>query len=228
MVSYNVHGLRRGPAVAEVLRELAPDIVGVQEPGRGPLGHWRLHLLCRRTGLRAVGPPWRTVALLVAPGLEVSSSRRLRLPRDRPTAHRPWPQARGALIAQVGGLSVVVLHLGLSAGARTGQLDALDGVRTGDVRRVVLADLNERPGGSSWRRLTSPLVDAARDAGSTYPAVEPEARIDAVLIGAGIVVRSAHVARSQAARTASDHLPVAVDLAPAPAVDLAVDLGGVR
>ncbi|MBU4215121.1 MAG: endonuclease/exonuclease/phosphatase family protein [Actinobacteria bacterium] len=221
VVSYNVHGLRCGAAVAEVLRELAPDVVGVQEPGRGPLGRWRLHLLCRRTGLRQVGPPWRTVALLVAPGFTVTARSRVRVPRDRPTVRRPLPRARGALLAEVGGLRVVVLHLGLSAAVRAAQLEALEAAVTGATRCVVLADLNERPGGPSWRRLASRLCDAASNAGPTNPADEPEARIDAVLVDPALsgpalsgpgALRAGEVSRS-AARTASDHLPVVVDLA---------------
>lgn len=218
VVSYNARGLRRGPAVAQVLRELAPDVVGLQEPGRGPLGRWRLHLLCRRTGLRQAAPPWRTVALLVRPGVAVAGCERVRLPADRPVVTRWLPQARGALRAQVGGLAVVVLHLGLSAPGRHHQLEALSAAADSGSRQVVLADLNERPGGPSWRHLTAALHDAAADAGPTYPAVAPEVRIDAVLTGPALPVRAAQVVGSVTARAASDHLPVVVDLAAAPAV----------
>ncbi|MCL2454969.1 MAG: endonuclease/exonuclease/phosphatase family protein [Micrococcales bacterium] len=227
-VSYNVEGLRRGAQVAQVLRRLRADVVGLQEPGRGPLGRVRVALLARRTGLRPVvlGGPAGTTALLVASHVEVDQVFRLRLPRERATWRRPLPMGRGASGATVDGIQVLVLHLPLRASSRAAHLDLLAGRWGAEGPRVVMGDLNERPGRPSWQRLTATLTDLAAGAGSTFPAGTPDVRIDAVLGSSRLRLRRAWVPDDDEAREASDHRPVVVDLELDPAARPGADPAG--
>ncbi|WP_129339692.1 endonuclease/exonuclease/phosphatase family protein [Cellulomonas endophytica] len=122
LMTYNVRGLRDDArAVAAVVAAQSPDVLAVQEPPRGPLGRRRLARLARRTGLVPVvsGRGARTTALLVAPGLPVADARAVRLP------WRPGRTRRGASLAEVAGLRVLVVHLGLDARERARHLELL-------------------------------------------------------------------------------------------------------
>lgn len=221
VMTWNLHALgtpwlttrRCVDAVVGVLRDTAPDVVGVQERPLGPLGRWRLRRVARRAGLRVVvgGGASRTTALLV----------RADLPSDRVAAYRlPWelPRTRrGASTPRVlaGGekVRVVVVHLGLDAGERARHLRLLLDRIPRTEPWVVLGDINELPDQPSWRTLLARgLTDAAAYAGPTFPASAPAQRIDAVLVGYGLRVTAARVLDVPAARVASDHLPVVVDL----------------
>lgn len=220
LMTYNVKGLHLdGRAVAAVVRSAAPDVLAVQEPPRGPLGWCRLRLFARRAGLRVVvgGRGSRTTALLVAGGRSVSHAHALRLPWQEGTTRR------GVALARVDGVVVVVVHLSLDRAERLRHLDLLDAHLT-PARRpfVVLGDLNEPPGGPAWHRLvgvpgTPPgrlgaLVDADPGGPPTYPAVDAEHRIDAVLLDPTLVARRVRVLDDALVQRASDHRPLVVDL----------------
>jgi endonuclease/exonuclease/phosphatase family metal-dependent hydrolase len=237
VMTYNLKGLKLdAAAAAAVVRAADPDVVGVQEPPRGPLGRWRLRRFARDAGLRvAVGHGGaRTTALLVAPRVaSVDDARAVRLPwfgaRERRTA---WTR-RGYALATVGGVRVVSVHLSLDRLERARHLTRiLAEVRASPGPCVVVGDLNEQPGGETWGRLGELLRDAhggasggasgdARGAAlpggrvepaRTFSAVRPRRRIDAVLASPDLVPRASYVPDDDAARRASDHLPIVADL----------------
>lgn len=221
-MTWNLHALgtpwlttrRCVDAAVEVLRDAAPDVVGVQERPLGPLGRVRLRRFARRAGLRVVvgGGASRTTALLVRADLPADTVRAFRLPWEPPRTRRGAGTAR--VVGDLGAVRVVVIHLGLDAGERERHLRLLLGRLPLTDPLVVLGDLNELPGSPSWRTLLATgLTDAAADAGLTFPASAPAQRIDAVLVGYGLRVTAARVLDVPAARAASDHLPVIVDLA---------------
>ena len=135
-------------------------------------------------------------------------ARPLRLPL------RPWRTRRGLAIADVAGVRVINIHLGLVAVERSRHLVRLMPVvrAAAGAGCIVAGDLNEVPGGSSWRRLVLELRDLAHGAGPTYPASAAVRRIDAVLGSSGLVASGARVVDDEVARRASDHLPVVVDV----------------
>jgi len=91
-------------------------------------------------------------------------------------------------------------------------------------RRIVAGDLNCRPGSAPHRLLTAELRDAAACSQELplgpsatwrgmFRGMLPPARLDYLLVGAGIGVRQAAVlADHWDGRVPSDHLPVAADL----------------
>ncbi len=239
LVSYNVEGLRQGARVARVLRGLDADVVALQEPGRGPWGLVRLAVLASRTRLRRVAR-CGTTALLVAGHVEVAPAvgvvraglvntlnrfgrtnrfthrhppSGVQLPRGRPTWRRPHPMGRGASIGCVDGVGIVVLHLPPGdQPRRVAHLDRIADRWEHHDPQLVVGDLNERPGGPAWRRLTVSLHDLAPDAGPTYPAPRPRSRIDAVLGSASLRAVRAWVPDDPEVLVASDHRPVVVEL----------------
>lgn len=211
VMTYNLHGLHDdADAVVAVLRAAAPDVVAVQEPPRGPGGRARLSGLARAAGLEpaVVGGGARTTALLVRTGLRVDRARAVRL------SWRPGRTARGAAVAHVAGVRVVAVHLGLDAAERARHVDRLLLLAaTAPHHGCVLAgDLNEQPGGPSWRRLGLRLRDVTATSGPTYSTDDLRWRIDAVLATGGLLARGARTVHDDAALRASDHLPVVVDL----------------
>ncbi|SFG99302.1 Metal-dependent hydrolase, endonuclease/exonuclease/phosphatase family [Actinopolymorpha cephalotaxi] len=228
-MTYNVHGLRDDlSALTAVVEDLRPDVLVVQEAPK--LLRWR----SRCAGFaRAAG------LLYVAGGRTAGGN--LLLAHQRTVVHghaeeripqRLRDPIRGVVSATlgVGGrkFGVVGVHLSLSAAGRVRDVDrVLATVRSfGDLPVLVAGDLNEHPGGPSWRALTGAgLQDVAGDGAHTFPAGEPRARIDAVFVSSGGGVRGRAVdlpaddeSRARLAR-ASDHRPVVVD------VELGTDLG---
>lgn len=211
VMTYNVRQLKDDrAAVVRVLRAAAPDVVALQEPPRGPLGRQRLRRVAEAAGLEPVvsGGGARTTALLARPGLTVTGA------WARPLPWRPVRTPRGLAIADIAGVRVICVHLGLSAPERADQVTRiLPIVRAAQGAGCVVAgDLNELPTGAAWRRLNHVLRDLTSAAGPTYPAPAAVKRIDAVLATGGLVGTGAHVIADDDARRASDHLPVVVDV----------------
>ena len=208
-MSYNVRQLKDDrAAVVAVLRSCAPDVVALQEPPRGPLGRLRLRRLAEEAGLVPVvsGGGARTTALLARPEVALTSAHGLRLP------WRPGRVRRGLSVAETAGLRIISVHLALSGHERSGQIVRIMPLVAAAPSCVLLGDLNELPGGPSWRRLGMQLRDLAAHAGPTSPATAPARRIDAVLGSRGVTASGARVVTDEAARSASDHLPVVVDV----------------
>lgn len=210
VMTFNVRGLRDDrAAVVEVLREAAPDVVAVQEPPRGPAGRRRLERLARAADLEVAvaGGGARTTALLTAPGLVVLDPHGAALPWTPPRTRR------GLAVAEVDGIRVVGVHLGLTAAERARHADRIRQLVTTAPGPVVVAgDLNEPPGGPTWRTLGRHLRDLSAESGPTYPARDPRTRIDVVLGSPACEPGGAERRTGQVAERASDHLAVVADV----------------
>ncbi|NLF05216.1 MAG: endonuclease/exonuclease/phosphatase [Actinomycetales bacterium] len=218
VVSFNLLRLTMdADAAARVVRAADPDVLGVQEPPRGPWGRVRLRRFARAAGLRVVlaGRGARTTALLAAPRvLPAHDVAVLRLRWWGSRLVRRWWARRGVVMARVAGLHVVVVHLALDAPERLRHTDEiLAALATREGPTVVLGDLNEPPTGPVWARLAPALTDAAPDGAPTFPATSPRHRIDAVLVSPGVMVREVSVLDGPDVLVASDHLPLVADLA---------------
>ena len=207
----------------------APDVVCVQEAPR--FFRWRKHAarLARHTELVHVtgGATANGQLILSSLRAQVEHTEDVLLPAT-PGLHRRGfatavlrfgPQAR---------LAVVSCHLSLQrderydqAGLLLDQLRELTGDRPGQGSppcAVAAGDLNERPGGRAFRRLTARLQDgyAVRPwgGGHTSESATPHQRIDAVLaaeplevLGCGVPDGLPGVTKADLV-AASDHLPV--------------------
>jgi endonuclease/exonuclease/phosphatase family metal-dependent hydrolase len=220
-VTYNVRGFRDGRGrVAAVVRELAPDVLLLQETG----SRRDLRRFAGDIGMRVASDPRSPLrrrvknAVLLAEPWRFGSIDLIRFPEAR----RWYP--RGALVARAtaatGAIWAVSVHFGLTGAERTGQAASLiDLVATLDGGLVIVGgDLNATPDMRATARIAAALRDAWADAGhgagATFPAFAPAARIDYVFVGSAGVIAGATVG-AEGASEASDHLPVAVDLRPA-------------
>jgi endonuclease/exonuclease/phosphatase family metal-dependent hydrolase len=219
LASYNIRkavGLdwRRDPSrTLRVIRALDADVVALQEADK------RLGLrpaavppeaIARETELRAVplghspvSLGWHGNAVLVRKSLEVSGATCLELPGIEP---------RGCvivrLVAELGELTLVAVHLGLRRRCRRLQfariLRALG--RAGAERSVILGDFNE------WSpdRGVEPLLPRFRvvSPGNSFHASQPVAPLDRFALGARVRLIDSGVEAGPIARRASDHLPV--------------------
>jgi endonuclease/exonuclease/phosphatase family metal-dependent hydrolase len=217
-VTYNVRGFRDGRSRATaVVRELAPDVLLLQESG----SRRALRRFAGELGMRVASDPWspfrRRVknAVLLAEPWRFDSSELIRFP----TARRWYP--RGAVVARAtAGADViwaVSVHFGLEGAERAGQAASLTDLAATLVGGLVIVggDLNASPEARATARIAATLRDAWSNAGNgdgpTYPASAPTARIDYLFVGSAGAIVGATVGAEGASR-ASDHLPVAVDL----------------
>lgn len=236
VMTYNVHsciGMDGRLAPERIARTIArhdPDIVALQE----------LDVRRRRTG-------GIDQAQLIArhlemgfhfhPALHLEEERYgdailtdlpMRLVRAGSLPGMPNREPRGALwvVIELGGgaeISVLNTHLGLTAGERRAQTQALLGPDwLGDPRCrdpvVLCGDLNAMPSSLVCRMLRTRLRDVQLEHETHRPRATfftrfPMARIDYVFVSPGVGIRDIDVPGGALARVASDHLPLIVDLA---------------
>jgi endonuclease/exonuclease/phosphatase family metal-dependent hydrolase len=225
VVSYNIHECvgrdrRRDPKrVAAVLRDIAPDIVGLQEvdarPGPGTES-MQMQYIADVLGFEAIAGPTITRhdghygnALLSR--WPVRQTRHIDL-----TVYRREPRGAIDVDVDVRGIPLrfIATHLGLLPGERRLQvrrlLEVLD---QGPPRPVVLCgDVNE------WLAIGRPLRWLHARLGfspaiATFPARRPVFALDRVWVCPRAALVDARVVTSVGARLASDHLPIVADLA---------------
>ena len=220
---YNVRGFRHGvEQVLAVTRDLAPDIALITECGTRRV----LRRFAREMGMQATAGelPWvwrrapRNAVLVRAP-LEVDAVQPMRF--SSVSGVKTYP--RGATVTTISReatpiCTAVCLHLGLVDGERPWHarelLAELDENPLGDPsgRFLVGGDLNELPGGPAVVELTHGMRDVwTGDGGETYPAREPDARID-YLFAHGFTVAGVRVIDEAPAEEASDHLALLADV----------------
>ena len=218
VMTYNIlRGGRRGQPLHEVVRQVAPDVLLVNESPKRPL-LWRrdCHHLARRWHLRYVagGRPAGSNMLLVAPGVGVKAVHTEVLPQPLTAPRRGIVAAqlhvRGRLVG------VVSCHLSLDEERRRGEvlraIEVADGLR-GPV--VLAGDLNEPPTGPSWAALRrAGFVDHGARDWRTFPSSDPDRRIDALLVrGAAEVLHHGDPGVDpDLLAAASDHRPVLAEL----------------
>ncbi len=230
VATYNVHACvgtdrRYDPArVAAVLRELAADIISLQEvgserPGK-PLPD-QAAFLAEETGLQLVSGPNRSYrrsrfcnAILTR--LPVRAVRYIDL-------SIPDCEPRGALDVDLDAgtqpLRVIATHFGLRGSERRAQtlrlLAALAGDRTAagtaaapaDGAVLMMGDLNEWRGRRGGIRALDRQLGHA-PAPRTFPSWWPLLPLDRIYAAPPALVRDITVHRSPLARLASDHLPL--------------------
>ncbi|MFI5933305.1 endonuclease/exonuclease/phosphatase family protein [Actinoplanes sp. NPDC051494] len=217
VLSYNVHGLRDDrAALSGLVREIAPDVVIVQEAPRRFRWRTRCAALADSFGMVVAegGMPALGNLLLVSLRVRVHETWCLRYPLT------PGRHLRGAAFARcsVRGARFTVSgsHLATDPAERPTQAalwkESLAGV---EGPLVAGGDLNEGPGGGAWRTVADGLTDTAGPGGGstlTFPATLPRLRLDGLFVSPGIGVKHYEVVESDAARRASDHLPVLAEL----------------
>ncbi|BCJ51132.1 hypothetical protein Asp14428_26070 [Actinoplanes sp. NBRC 14428] len=217
VLSYNVHGLRDDrAALTGLVRELAPDVVIVQEAPRRFRWRHKCAALADDFGMvvAAGGLPSLGNLLLVSLRVRVHDTWCLRYPLT------PGRHLRGAAFARCtvpgGRFTVSGSHLATDPTERPEQAavwkEALSAV---EGPLVAGGDLNEGPGGGAWRTVADGLVDTASRGGGatlTFPATLPRQRLDALFVSPGIEVDRYEVVENDTARRASDHLPVLAEL----------------
>jgi endonuclease/exonuclease/phosphatase family metal-dependent hydrolase len=214
VMTYNIWmGGRGGSLLGDVVRAANVDVVLVNESPKSLIG-WRGR--CRRLagswGMRYVagGRDAGSNMIAVAYGVHVRST-------SVTTLGQPLLQPRRGIAAaqlRVRGrlVGVVSCHLSLDAQRREVEVERVVEVASrlrGPV--VVGGDLNEGPGGPSWRRLRSAgFQDHGSKDWPTFPADEPLKRIDALLVrgAAGVRRHGDPGVDVEIQARASDHRPV--------------------
>lgn len=219
VTAYNVHGFQAGVrAVASVVADLAPDVLLLQESG----SRRAFRAFVRATGLASAADPVSPIrprvhdAVLVRRPWSIAEHRLVRFRDGR------WSSPRGCMVARLtevrghaSGLWAVSVHLGLDGperGRHARELVGLVDVLELAAPVVVGGDLNAGPDSRSVATIAARLPDVTGGrAEPTFPASAPTARIDHLFASASLRV-IANATGAAGAGSASDHLPITVDM----------------
>jgi endonuclease/exonuclease/phosphatase family metal-dependent hydrolase len=222
VTSYNIRKaigtdrLRRPERILDVIGELSPTIVVLQEADRRfrarqsalPLAlveAARFHAVPFDTRPDSIG--WHGNAILVRDDVRVTDHALIPLPTLEP---------RGAVMAELkigkNALRVVGMHLDLSGLWRRKQIRAIlhSLTQRTPMPTILAGDLNEwSPHGGCLRE----FAEGFRIAHSTpsYHSQRPVARLDRIMIGSGLHFSGSGTHQSVHTKRASDHLPVWAD-----------------
>jgi endonuclease/exonuclease/phosphatase family metal-dependent hydrolase len=229
VVTYNIHGCRTLDGrvgigrIAEVLSELNPDLVALQEVDMGrdrskrsdqaaELGE-ALGMAAHFFPVLQNGPECYGIAVLSRPPMLRTRNALL------PGPPGPGRERRGAIrttVAANGGeFDLINTHLGLGLLERRRQAAALlsGGWLRDGVPAALCGDFNAGPGSPVCRRLGERLRPAGNGK-PTFFAKRPLLRLDHIFVTDSGMVLDAGVASGETARRASDHLPAWADLRP--------------
>ena len=228
VASYNIHkgvgtDRRRDPArILNVLNEVRADIVCLQEADLRfgsrasvlPRFLIESHTDYLPVPLDVQGDSmgWHGNAILVRRGIDVESHDIL---------HIPCLEPRGVVTARLRigetALTVFGMHLDLSGLWRVRQARAIAAL--GEAARahgpvVLMGDLNE------WRTQAGCFREFGRhftllDPGPSFPSRRPLGKLDRIMHCDGLTAQDCGVHRSALSASASDHLPVWAEFAPA-------------
>jgi endonuclease/exonuclease/phosphatase family metal-dependent hydrolase len=222
VLSYNIHSSKDDlRALAAVVREIAPDIMIIQEAPRRFRWRQKCADLARSFDLVVAGGGLPSLGNLILTNLRVRSREAWSIQYPlTPGRHMRGAQFVRCTVGRTGFLAVGS-HLSTDSAERPAQATVLKKyLNEADEPVVFGGDLNENTGGAAWRTLADGLLDAAvttgADARPTFPAAAPRERIDVVLVDPRWTVTGYELVSSPDALAASDHLPLVVDLAFAP------------
>lgn len=223
IISYNIrkgrgHGfVHRPDRVLQVIAGLSPDIALLQEAdhrlGNRPAALPRAEieaetgLVPLSLGQGAASLGWHGNTVLLRPGIDVTDTARLDLPGLEP---------RGAVMAELalpgGPLRVVGLHLGLLRHSRRRQLTEIITrlAARAPMPTLIAGDFNEWSDNEGLGRLARSYEILSP--GKTFHARRPVASLDRFALNDQLHWRGVGVAGDPAARRASDHLPIWIDV----------------
>ena len=225
VASYNIHrgvGLDRKrdlDRIAQVIGEMNPDVVGLQEVVRenGVAHADQATYLGQALGMQVVMGETRsygsgTYGNAVLTRLPVLSSVRCDLSCD---GREPRGCIRVDLDLDHTAVHLFNCHFGLAFHERRAQLKLLAGfLQAADCEgpRLLVGDFNEWHRGPVTRRLRREFSSPMRRMRRTHPALFPLFRLDRIYWDVELQGEAFHVHRSRLARVASDHLPVVARL----------------
>ena len=220
VATWNVHscvGLdaRFAPdRIAEVIRGMDVDVIGLQEVGwhhRGEVGLDQFEYLAKATGMTAhAGPTKHSTRAHYGNAILTRLPVRSATPIDLCVRHR---EPRGGLevVVEVAGrpVRIIVAHLGLDPWERASQIARIIALldQRPDLPSLFMGDLNEwAPSSPRLRRLAESFEDWASP--RSFHARMPTLRLDRIYVRGGLKVPAFEVIRTTLTRRASDHLPV--------------------
>jgi endonuclease/exonuclease/phosphatase family metal-dependent hydrolase len=212
-MSYNVHGLSDDrAALTGLIRDLAPDVLVVQEAPRRFRWRHKCAALADDVGLvfGAGGLPALGNLILLSLRVRVEQTWCLRYPLTPGRHLRGAAFVRGSV--RGAGFTVSGSHLATDPTERPDQAAVWKQALTSAEGPVIAAgDLNEGPGGGAWRTVEDGLVSST-EGRPTFPATLPARLIDGLFVTPDITIEKYEVVENDLARRASDHLPVLADL----------------
>jgi endonuclease/exonuclease/phosphatase family metal-dependent hydrolase len=217
VATYNVHsgvGIDRRfrpQRIAEVIGELDPDVIALQEV-LSPVREFDVHALLREaTGFHLAAMATMQLAGGTFGNALLSRWRILDAVEHGLTVADREPRAAidATIGLDAGKLRVIATHLGLRSAERREQLSRLVAIleRRRDVPTLLLGDFNATRAKSRELRAHAEQFGKSSVL-ATFPSIAPVLPLDRIFALHGAEIVDVGVHRSRRARIASDHLPL--------------------
>ncbi len=205
--------------IAQVIKDLDVDLIGLQEVGwhhRGEAGLDQFAFLEKATGLAAhAGPTKHNERAHYGNALLT----RLPVLRSTPidlSVGRREPRGGIDTLVEVQGrpVRIIVAHLGLDPWERAKQIGRIVDLvaEEPELPTLFMGDLNEwAPNSPRLKRLAQAFPDWASP--RSFHARMPTLRLDRIYVNGGLTIPAYEVVRTVLTRRASDHLPVRATVA---------------
>ncbi len=208
---------RKPERIVKILSEINADLIILQEadkrlkPRPGVLPIHQLHQLGYKIAPLAQNPNshgWHGNSILYRSHYSIESTHCLEVPHLEP---------RGSVAAivnipEMGKISIIGVHLGLTSKQRSKQLQFIDNhvqANWGNVPVVIGGDFNE------WRPETIKQALGKQyelvTPGPSFHSLKPKVALDHFAIRGNLQITSSHVHVSPLSRKASDHLPIVLE-----------------
>ncbi len=235
VATYNVHGcvgmdrVRSEARIADVIGELAAEIVGLQEldvSRARSAGVNQPALIAEQLGWHYLFEPAFSVGGELFGNAILSRYPILFRQAVSFSGSSPWycRENRMALFGEVatesGPVQIMNTHLGLGRSERVQQAQQLAAQLedlAANTATIVLGDLNCLPQSRPYRTLAHALSDhramtQLRREYRTFPTSFPLLSVDHVLVNGALTIEQISVHRTPAARVASDHFPLVAEV----------------
>jgi endonuclease/exonuclease/phosphatase family metal-dependent hydrolase len=211
-----IEGVLKLDAIISIIKEVDPDIVVLNEVDHlmpRSLMQKQDEIIAKKLGYNAIYGYNLNLISKYGNALFTKHTIKEWTNTTLPSRKGVFVEPRGVIEAVINirgkELNVLATHLSLNQNDRILQTEFItERLKQGTAPKLLLGDFNARPTSVEVQEILLVMKDGTDIDAKTYPAKEPEAKIDYIFVSNDIEISEGRLIK----REVSDHLPVVVDI----------------